>query len=448
MEIRKFTTSAGFRMAESGLRIADSKLRTVKENVKDGLTSSVIGAEDDTADDKEVEQHLSASERTAYRRMPEWKKRRLKESAVKDTAGSKKENIWNTRVQSELVQGKQAVRSAATAKKPTGVWSPAGGKYAAGAGKAAAGKAGDAAAKAGAAAAKGAAKGVAAAAGVAAAGATAGVSAGLTAVKAAGVVAERTAQKVKEALAASMEQDKAAAKGVRMKEIMDTVRPKRGGEEEGQKKRSGGMGCLTVVLALFAVTGAMVCLPILCIILLAGNPQPEHPAGSQIVEVARAELSVSDANVGGYRYKDWYGMDADWCAMFVSYCSDQCGYLEDGIMPKTASVATMLSWYRQRSRFNSKESGYEPGPGDVVFFGNGMSHVGLVVDYDTERKTLTTIEGNTGSSGTSPYHKGSRVKEKKYPITYRYIVGYGTPDYPEDEEMQEQGTEPVMGETP
>lgn len=74
----------------------------------------------------------------------------------------------------------------------------------------------------------------------------------------------------------------------------------------------------------------------------------------------------------------------------------------------------------------------------------GRSHTGLVVDYDPETKTVTTIEGNTGTSDTTPYHKGSRVKEKRYPLTYRTIAGYGTPEYPADEEgTEEAGTEGV-----
>jgi len=64
-----------------------------------------------------------------------------------------------------------------------------------------------------------------------------------------------------------------------------------------------------------------------------------------IADAAENELRDADYTVGGYRYKNWYGMDDNWCAMFVSYCADQCGFIEAGIMPKTASVAAMKQWY-------------------------------------------------------------------------------------------------------
>lgn len=165
---------------------------------------------------------------------------------------------------------------------------------------------------------------------------------------------------------------------------------------------------------------------------------------SRIVSVAYGEVSKS--NTGGTKYKKWYGMNDNWCAMFVSWCGDQCGYLKAGIMPKTASVATMKKWYQDRNEYYTKESGYEPCPGDIIIFGNGRSHTGIVVNYDATTKTVTTVEGNAGTSETTPYHAGSHVTEKKYPLTYRTIAGYGSPDYPAEEsatENTEKITEPT-----
>ena len=151
-----------------------------------------------------------------------------------------------------------------------------------------------------------------------------------------------------------------------------------------------------------------------------------------IADAAENELRDADYTVGGYRYKNWYGMDDNWCAMFVSYCADQCGFIEAGIMPKTASVAAMKQWYINRNQFQSSGSGYEPKAGDIIIFGNGMSHTGIVTGYDPATKTVTTIEGNSGRSSTTPYHKGSHVKEHHYSLSYAKIAGYGTPDYPEE----------------
>lgn len=154
---------------------------------------------------------------------------------------------------------------------------------------------------------------------------------------------------------------------------------------------------------------------------------------TQIVEAAQNELNDADKTVGGYRYKNWYGMDANWCAMFVSYCADKCGFIEKGIMPKTASVAVSKQWYINNNLYHDAASGYVPKAGDIIIFGNGMSHTGIVTGYNPETKKLTTIEGNSGRSSTTPYHKGSHVKEHTYSITYSKIAGYGTPQYPQDD---------------
>ena len=51
-----------------------------------------------------------------------------------------------------------------------------------------------------------------------------------------------------------------------------------------------------------------------------------------IVEVALTQLG----NEGGQPYWSWYGFDGrvEWCACFVSWCADQCGYIESGLIPK------------------------------------------------------------------------------------------------------------------
>lgn len=149
-----------------------------------------------------------------------------------------------------------------------------------------------------------------------------------------------------------------------------------------------------------------------------------------IVAVAREEYANAASNVGGFKYKDWYGMNADWCAMFVTWCAEQCGYIESGIIPRTASVYQLYRFYRANGRFHYKEDAYEPQPGDIIIY-NVSQHTGLIVDYDPETQMITTIEGNTGSSGTSPFHLGSQVNERHYNKLHPRITGFCNPDYPE-----------------
>lgn len=56
-----------------------------------------------------------------------------------------------------------------------------------------------------------------------------------------------------------------------------------------------------------------------------------------IVEVALTQLD----NEGGEPYWSWYGFDSrvEWCACFVSWCADQCGYIDSGIIPKFSFVS-------------------------------------------------------------------------------------------------------------
>jgi len=136
-----------------------------------------------------------------------------------------------------------------------------------------------------------------------------------------------------------------------------------------------------------------------------------------IVEVAREQIG----NVGGDKFWKWYGFNSHvhWCACFVSWCGDQCGYIEDGIIPKFAVVGNGASWFKSRHRWSGR--GYSPHPGDIIFFDyeqdGVLDHVGIVESCDG--KTVVTIEGNSGNAcKRQSYVKGSSV-----------IAGYGCPAY-------------------
>lgn len=256
--------------------------------------------------------------------------------------------------------------------------------------------------------------------------ATAGVS---VAVEKTGEVAVKRAKRLKESMIASME-----AQGQQKKKPV----------EESEESKKDGKGINTGLLASSFIILPVVIPVMTVLVLLAAvfgaitqTPEDDTNEGLKIVAVAMQEVEDSDNNIGGGKYKQWYGMNDNWCAMFVSWCADQCGYIEEGIMPRTASVAAMKKWYMDKNLYHTQESGYEPKPGDIIIFGNGKSHTGIVIAYDEDAKELTTIEGNTGTSHTDPYHKGSRVKRKSYPLNYAYIAGYGTPEYPAEEDTED-----------
>ena len=138
-----------------------------------------------------------------------------------------------------------------------------------------------------------------------------------------------------------------------------------------------------------------------------------------IVEVASQQVG----NVGGRPYWSWYGFydRVEWCACFVSWCANKCGYIKDGIIPKFAVVGHGMSWFKNRDQWQGR--GYHPKPGDIIFFdwdGDGLgNHVGIVESSDDTY--VYTIEGNSGD----------RCRRRTYFISSSMIMGYGIPAYPD-----------------
>lgn len=140
----------------------------------------------------------------------------------------------------------------------------------------------------------------------------------------------------------------------------------------------------------------------------------------EIVTVALSQVG----NIGGEPYWSWYGFDSrvEWCACFVSWCADQCGYIEAGVIPKFAGCVQGAQWFKDRGQW--QDNSYEPHPGDIIFFDwddggqDGESdHVGIVERVEGGR--VYTVEGNSGDS----------CRQKSYSIGYYEIYGYGVPAY-------------------
>jgi hypothetical protein len=100
------------------------------------------------------------------------------------------------------------------------------------------------------------------------------------------------------------------------------------------------------------------------------------------VSVALSQIG----SVGGETYWRWYGFDShvEWCACFVSWCANEGGYLDAGIIPKFASCTEGANWFKSRGQWQGGD--YEPSPGD-------------------------------------------QCRERSYPVGYYEIWGYATPLY-------------------
>ena len=145
----------------------------------------------------------------------------------------------------------------------------------------------------------------------------------------------------------------------------------------------------------------------------------------QIVAVALSQIG----NVGGQPYWSWYGFGSrvEWCACFVSWCANECGYIDTGVIPKFAGCVNGVNWFRDRGQWADNSA--EPTPGMIIFFDwdnpsgssgpqDGLSdHVGIVEKVENGR--VYTIEGNSGDS----------CRRRDYPLGYYEILGYGIPAY-------------------
>ena len=63
----------------------------------------------------------------------------------------------------------------------------------------------------------------------------------------------------------------------------------------------------------------------------------------------------------GQPYWSWYGYESrvEWCACFVSWCAEQCGYISAGIIPKFASCQTEgVAWFKTCGLW--QDGGYSP----------------------------------------------------------------------------------------
>ena len=136
-----------------------------------------------------------------------------------------------------------------------------------------------------------------------------------------------------------------------------------------------------------------------------------------IVAVAQTQIG----NEGGLKYCEWYGYPyrVEWCAIFVSWCADQCGYLDAGILPKELNVIPYVEWFRERDQWQYMD--YEPSPGDLIFYdweSDGLAdHVGIV--ERVEDGIVYSIEGNAGDA----------CIENSHYLATAPIYGYGTPAY-------------------
>lgn len=201
---------------------------------------------------------------------------------------------------------------------------------------------------------------------------------------------------------------------------------------KGLIKRSGALALALVLCFCVAFSAAAARYP-------DYYPNTHRNTGSHIADligVAKTQLGyieldssgnpISSSSDGGYtKYGDSFGEpNGAWCAYFISWCASQAG-IPSSILPRLGNCGTLTSWYKNRSIYYTRSSGYIPKPGDMVFFnwsgGASAQHIGIVTGVSGDN--LYTIEGNTG--GSEGYMCNGRTRS----LSSAAVLGYGVPKY-------------------
>lgn len=168
-------------------------------------------------------------------------------------------------------------------------------------------------------------------------------------------------------------------------------------------------------------------------------PNTHRNTGSHIADligVAKTQLGyieldssgnpIPSSSDGGYtKYGASFGEpNGAWCAYFISWCASQAG-IPSSILPRLGNCGTLTNWYKNRSIYYTRASGYIPKPGDMVFFnwsgGTSAQHIGIVTGVSGDN--LYTIEGNT--AGANGYMCNGRTRS----LSSGTVLGYGVPKY-------------------
>ena len=103
----------------------------------------------------------------------------------------------------------------------------------------------------------------------------------------------------------------------------------------------------------------------------------------------------------------------------MSWCAEECGYIEAGIIPKFSLCSDGVDWFQAQGQW--QPGTYELVAGDIILFdwgANGtIDHVGIV-EY-CEDGVVHTVEGNSGDA----------CRQRTYTVGSSSIYGYGLPAY-------------------
>lgn len=145
-----------------------------------------------------------------------------------------------------------------------------------------------------------------------------------------------------------------------------------------------------------------------------------------IIAIASSQIGVTEeGKTNKTKYcRAFYGTNtgAAWCCIFVWWVFNQAG-ASKLFGSKEAYCPTLMIRFGAKGRIDMN-----PKVGDIVFFnfsgGKIAKHVGIIIGINSDG-TITTIEGNTGSSNDT---NGGQVMQRTRKMST--VVGCAHPEYP------------------
>jgi hypothetical protein len=122
---------------------------------------------------------------------------------------------------------------------------------------------------------------------------------------------------------------------------------------------------------------------------------------------------------------DWKKVDAlkiSWCTYFAHWVLVQAGITP---LPAVGDAKDLASVHGSTGRFMKRFGGaydsypavggkYAPRAGDLYYRPAHSNHIGIIVDVADDGKSITTVDGNSGPMGFSPYFDMSHGRQIGY----------------------------------
>lgn len=138
----------------------------------------------------------------------------------------------------------------------------------------------------------------------------------------------------------------------------------------------------------------------------------------EIVKLAQEQVGYKEYANNKTKYGEWYGLQGEWCDIFISWLAYKVGILNI-LIPKEAYVPNTAKWYKNKGLL--KDKNYKPQKGDLILFdynkNKNADHIGIV-EY-VAGNVIHTIEGN----------KTKMVKRQQYAIGNTNIYGIAVINY-------------------